>query len=120
MRVLLASMLCLGVIACGRIDEIDAKPEWATLQVVERDYRADRTSAHVILLEKNAFHLVGIRSLTHNTYTWILLDPKVPPMIKQVPMVEYRITADELKSILQTGFVAPAVAAELEVHCSPS
>ncbi len=65
------------------------KPEWSALQAIELRYRSDESS-DLILTQVGSYDVIGIKSPSEVSRTWVLASPHVVPRLKILPM-EFKV-----------------------------
>ncbi len=81
--------------------------EWHTLQKIEFAYRPIALAPGILLTNAEAKRMLCKISGTNKV--WILLNPACHPMVKRMPAMDIRLTADEIQRVLNEPQLNEAV-----------
>jgi hypothetical protein len=96
-------------------EELVSKPESSIVQAVEWHHR-DNPGNKIEVVKVDDYSLVGIPVHDSRKEIWIMLNPRNPPYYKQIPQGTYRLSKEDLKTILGSGVVTSTVETCLESH----
>lgn len=91
-----ATWRCALVLMCAGCSAGGERHEWSLLQVVEYEQRDAVSTGRITVSMREGYCIVGLLAADGQSRVWVLMNPRYPPFLKQVPDVEVSMTPSDV------------------------